>query len=372
MTITRSGMTPKAIEELIKQRVAEALAVYEANRAAELAVESQSQNGDYDGNGNVGGNGNKIGGGNGDENDRGNENENGGGNGNGNPNRNDRGVMPVARECTYHDFVKCQPLNFKGIEGVALTWWNAHKRTIGADAAFEMSWRELMKLMTERFQELTMMCTKMVPEEEDRVEKFIRGLPNNIQGNVIATEPTRLQDAVRIANNLMDQKLKGYAMKNVENKRRALVVNQRVPTCFECGRHRHYRSECPKLKNQTHGNKAGKKTKEARGKAYVPGEGEANPDSNIVTGTFLINNHYASMLFDSGADRSFVSSTFSALLDVIPSTLDVSYPVKLTDKRISKTNTVLRGYTLGLLGHPFNIDLMPIELGSFDVIISMD
>ncbi|GJY74210.1 putative reverse transcriptase domain-containing protein [Tanacetum coccineum] len=336
MTITRSGMTPEAIEELINQRVAEALASYEVNHAAELAVESQSQNGDDDDNMNVGGNGNGNGGGNRDRNGGGNGNRNGGGNGNGNPNRNDRGVMHVAREYTYHDFVKCQPLNFKRTEGVvgltrwfenmetvfhisncpkryqvkyatctllnsALTWWNAHKRTIGADAAFAMSWRELMKLMTEvycprneiqkmeselwnltvknndlaaytqRFQELTMMCTKMVPEEEDR--------------------PTRLQDAVYIANNFMDQKLKGYAVKNAKNKRRkynkvghmtrdcmnvvattatqrALVVNQRVPTCFKCGRQGHYRSECPKLKNQTRGNKAGKKTDEARGKAY--------------------------------------------------------------------------------------------------------
>ncbi|GKG21184.1 hypothetical protein Tco_0383779, partial [Tanacetum coccineum] len=65
-----------------------------------------------------------------------------------------------------------------------------------------------------------MMCTKMVLEEEDRVKKFIGGLPDNVQRNVIAAEPTRLQDAVRIANNLMDQKLKGYDVKNVENKRR--------------------------------------------------------------------------------------------------------------------------------------------------------
>ncbi|GJR57235.1 hypothetical protein Tco_1499397, partial [Tanacetum coccineum] len=65
-----------------------------------------------------------------------------------------------------------------------------------------------------------MMCTKMVPEEEDRVKKFIRGLHDNIQVNVIAAEPTRLQDAVQIANNLMDKKLKGYAVKNAENKRR--------------------------------------------------------------------------------------------------------------------------------------------------------
>ncbi|GJU66640.1 putative reverse transcriptase domain-containing protein [Tanacetum coccineum] len=78
------------------------------------------------------------------------------------------------------------------------------------------------------------------------------------------------------------------------------------------------------------------------------------------------------MLFDSGADKSFVSSTFSALLDVAPSTLDTSYAVELADGRISETNVVLRGCTLGLLGHPFDIDLMPVELGSFDVIIGMD
>ncbi|GJS25165.1 putative reverse transcriptase domain-containing protein [Tanacetum coccineum] len=78
------------------------------------------------------------------------------------------------------------------------------------------------------------------------------------------------------------------------------------------------------------------------------------------------------MLFDSGADRSFLSTTFSTLLDVVPSTLDVSYAVELADGRILKTNTVLRGCSLGLLGRLFNINLIPVELGSFDVIIGMD
>nr|GEY83363.1 putative reverse transcriptase domain-containing protein [Tanacetum cinerariifolium] len=71
-------------------------------------------------------------------------------------------------------------------------------------------------------------------------------------------------------------------------------------------------------------------------------------------------------------DRSFVSTTFSTLLDVTPDTLEVSYAVELSDKRNSETNTILRGCTLGFLGHPFNIDLIPVELGSFDVIIGMD
>ncbi|GJR96411.1 reverse transcriptase domain-containing protein [Tanacetum coccineum] len=230
----------------------------------------------------------------------------------------------------------------------------------------------------------------------------------------------------------MDQKLKGYAVKNAENKRK-LEVNQRdnrgqqppfkrpnvggqnvaraytagnnernpyngpLPFCNKCKLHHegpctvrcgkcnkvgHLTQDCKditgviaqSLKDQNLRNKAGNKNGvgEARGKAYVLGGGEANPDSNVVKGTFLLNNHYASMIFDSGADRSFMSTTFSTLLDITPDTLDVSYVVELADGRISETNIILRGCTLGLLGHPFNIDLMPVELGSFDVIIGMD
>ncbi|GJU99662.1 putative reverse transcriptase domain-containing protein [Tanacetum coccineum] len=124
------------------------------------------------------------------------------------------------------------------------------------------------------------------------------------------------------------------------------------------------------MKSQNRGNKYG--NGEARGKAYVIGGGDANPDSNVVTGTFLLNDRYASRLFDLGADKSFVSTTFSAILDVITSPLDVSYAVELAYRRVTKTNTILRGCTLGLLGHPFDIDLMPVELGSVDVIIGMD
>ncbi|GKE50697.1 putative reverse transcriptase domain-containing protein, partial [Tanacetum coccineum] len=136
----------------------------------------------------------------------------------------------------------------------------------------------------------------------------------------------------------------------------------------------HYRSDCPKLKDRNRGNKVRNKNEvgEARGKAYVLGGGDANLDSNVIKGKFLLNNHYAFILFDSGADRSFVSTTFSTLLDITPDTLDVSYAVELANGRIFETNTVLRGCALGLLGHLFNIDLMSVELGSFDAIIDMD
>ncbi|GJT95996.1 putative reverse transcriptase domain-containing protein [Tanacetum coccineum] len=89
-------------------------------------------------------------------------------------------------------------------------------------------------------------------------------------------------------------------------------------------------------------------------------------------GTFLLNNHYALILFDTGVDRSFVSTTFSSLIDIIPTTLDHGYDVELADGRIIWVNTLIRGCTLNFLNHPFNIDLMPVEMGTFDVIIGMD
>ncbi|GKA29023.1 putative reverse transcriptase domain-containing protein [Tanacetum coccineum] len=212
-----------------------------------------------------------------------------------------------------------------------------------------------------------MMCTKMVSEEEDRVDKFIGGLPDNIQRNVIAAEPTRLQDAVRIANHLMDKKLKGYAVKNAETKRRlennyrgnrgqqpphkrqntrgqnvtrAYTANNNekngyggtLPLCnrWIAG---NYRKDYPKVNNQNHGNKA--RVPDARGKAYILGGGDANLGSNTVTG---------------------------------------KESIKAWDqhRRTSETSTVLRDYTLGLLGHLFNIDMIPIDLGSFDIIVGMD
>ncbi|GKD33358.1 hypothetical protein Tco_1248867, partial [Tanacetum coccineum] len=156
---------------------------------------------------------------------------NGNGNGNGGGNGyNFIGFVP-AREYTYQDFLKCQTLSFNGTEGVVgLTRWfekieivfhisNCPEKYQVKNEVQKMEielWNLVVKgndltAYTRRFQELVLLCTRMVPNKEDKAERFIGGLPDNIQGNVIAAEPTKLQDAIRIANNLMDQKLKGYA-----------------------------------------------------------------------------------------------------------------------------------------------------------------
>ncbi|GKB64582.1 putative reverse transcriptase domain-containing protein [Tanacetum coccineum] len=246
------------IKDLIAHRVAEEIEAREATINLEPLNENRDEQGNGNGGNGNGGNGEIGNGGNGGNGNEGNgENGNGGNGENGNGYRNMNhgmnygGFMAVARECTFQDFLKCKPQNFSGTEGVVgLTCWfeKMETRTIGVDVAYAMNWAGLMRLMTEvycprneiqkmetelwnmtvkgndltayiqRFQGLILLYTRIVPDEEDKVERFIGGLPDNIQGNVIATEPTKLQDAIRIANNLLDQKLKGYA-RSVENKR---------------------------------------------------------------------------------------------------------------------------------------------------------
>ncbi|GJV93036.1 putative reverse transcriptase domain-containing protein [Tanacetum coccineum] len=396
-TPSEASMTHKEIEDLVSRRVAEEM----ETREAAMNLEPLNESGDEQ---ECENRGNRNGG------DKGNENGGNGGNGNGGRNRNRNhgmnygGFMLVAQECTFQNFLKCKPHNFSRTEGVvgltrwfkkmetvfnisnclpkyqviyatctlqdsALTLWNSYKRTIGVDAAYAMKWAGLMKLMTKDF---TLLCSRIVLDEEDRVERFIRGLPDNIQGNVYAVRSDK--NKRRMESNPRDnhgqqlpfkwQNVSGqnvaraYTARNNEmrgsvasvlNTQRALFGNQQV-------------------RNKT-GNKTGNNETTAR--AYVIGGGGANPDSNVVTGTFLLNNCYAYMLFDSGADRSFVLPTFSTLLDVSPSTLDTSYAVEQADGRTSKMNIILKGCTLRLLGHPFNIDLISVELDSFNVIIAM-
>ncbi|GKE87786.1 putative reverse transcriptase domain-containing protein, partial [Tanacetum coccineum] len=131
-----------------------------------------------------------------------------------------------------------------------------------------------------------------------------------------------------------------------------------------------FKRECSKLKNNNRGNQGGNGN--ALVKVCAVGRAGTNLDSNVVTGMFLLNNSYASILFDTGSDRSFVSTAFSSQIDITPSTLDHYYDVELADGRIIRLNAIIRGCTLNFLNHSFNIDLMPVELGSLDIIISMD
>ncbi|GKB37860.1 putative reverse transcriptase domain-containing protein, partial [Tanacetum coccineum] len=422
MPNTRSGasMTREEFEELVNHRVAEEMEAREAARTLKPLNENvDEQKGENGGNKN-GGNGGNRNGGNGEN-----------GNGNRNGNHGTEGVVGLTR----------------WFEKMETELWNLTVK--GND----------LTAYTQRFPELILLCTRMVPDEEDIVERFIGGLPENIQGNGYAARndcPRNDDSEVRYCMvwnlSLLETDLTAYTQrflelilwllewsfdeggqsgmvllgeasglccKECENKRRmesnprdnhgqqppfkrqnvsgqnvaraytagnnerkgyagphplcnkcryhhvgpctvkcnnckrvehqtrdcrsaAAVPNtQRAPLgnhqgviCYECGRPGHVKKECLKLRNQNHGNE--------KSQSWEPRL--LKPDWTVT----------------------------NALLDVAPSTLDTSYAIELTDGRISETNVVLKGCMLGLLGHPFHIDLMPVELGSFDVVIGMD
>ncbi|GJV38204.1 putative reverse transcriptase domain-containing protein [Tanacetum coccineum] len=306
--------------------------------------------------------------------------------------------------------------------GVALTWLKSHVNTVGHDAAYGVKGTDLASY-TQRFQKLALLCGRMFPKLSDKIEKYVGGLLDMIHRSVMAENKRKFEDTSRNNQNQQQQnkrqntgraytvgpsKKREYGRSlpkcskcnyhhngpcapkchkcnkvghlahdcrsssnaNTGNNRRTTRANQRGNGCYECGAQGHFKRECPKLKNNNHGNQGGNGN--APAKMYVVGNARTNPNSNVVTGTFLLNNRYASILFDTGADKSFVSTTFSSLIDITPTTLDYYYDVELADGKIIRINTIIRGCTLNILNHPFNIDLMPVELGSFDFIISMD
>ncbi|GJZ54600.1 putative reverse transcriptase domain-containing protein [Tanacetum coccineum] len=334
-------------------------------------------------------------------------------------------------------------------EGRALTWWNGNVHTLGLVNANRIPWTEFQMMMTteyypaieiqkmeqelwtltlkgddieaynNRFHELALMCPELVPTERKKIEKYVRGFPERIKGNITSSKPATLHDAINIARELVEQSVQGRATKIGESNKRqetarayvavptdGKVYAGNLPKCNRCNFHHsgqcppkcqkcqkagylekdcrvrppgagayayqdvtyhgcgekgHFKNRCPKARNQQNVG--------ACARAYAVGENpQQNP--NVVAGTFLLNNHYTCILFDS--EKSFVSFAFTSFIDIAPIALNTSYEIELADGKVVSTNTVLQGCTLTLYNHIFKIDLLSTRLGSFDVIIGMD
>ncbi|GJZ23455.1 putative reverse transcriptase domain-containing protein [Tanacetum coccineum] len=156
--------------------------------------------------------------------------------------------------------------------------------------------------------------------------------------------------------------------------------------CYECSSTDHLKPACPRLNraqgprgnrpNQVVANNKGQgrgnQGNQARGRAFMLGAEEARQDPNIVTGTFTLNNHFATTLFDSGANYSFVSTTFIPLLGIKPSELGFRYEIEIASGKLVEIDKVIKGCKLKIEGYVFDIDLIPFGHGSFNVIIVMD
>nr|GEX81117.1 reverse transcriptase domain-containing protein [Tanacetum cinerariifolium] len=225
----------------------------------------------------------------------------------------------------------------------ALSWWNAYAQPMGIEQANQITWTELKRLLTNKccsrteirkmeeeiynlivkgndlkpyvrkFQELTVLCPNMVPNTKKLLEAFIGGLPRSIKGNVTASKPQNLEEAINIAQRLMDQVTKHTLVQVLSDNKRKF--NDRRTFNNNSHSNNNYRNTNT---NKRHNNyQLQQNRRQEAVKAYA-----ATPAKN---------------------NRNLVS-----------------------------TNTVIQGYTLTLLNQPFEIDLMPIKLGSFDVVIGMD
>ncbi|GJT46595.1 putative reverse transcriptase domain-containing protein [Tanacetum coccineum] len=307
-------------------------------------------------------------------------------------------------ECTYTVFLKRQPMNFEGTEGVvrliqwlekmesvfhisnctvtcqvkfatctlqqnALTWWNSHVRAVGHEIAYAMPWKTLKKMMTNKY------CPR------SKIKK-------------LQIEMWNLKEAIEFATELMDKKILTLvkcqaknkrkfedSSRNNKNKQQPFKKNN-VARAYTSGSgekkpYGGFKPLCPKC-NYHHDGQCAPKCTNCKRIGHSARDCKSRPTAANNIQRSQGANQRVLTCFECGAqgldrtDRSFVATTFSSLIDIIPTTLDHGYDVELADGRIIWVNTLIRGCTLNFLNHPFNIDLMPVEMGSFDFIIGMD
>ncbi|GJR33771.1 putative reverse transcriptase domain-containing protein [Tanacetum coccineum] len=368
-TMPPKAMSQAAIEQLITQRVNAALTVDRATRNT------------------IGGSRGNVGG-----------------------NRGQGGAPPI-RECSFTGYLKYKPTVFYGneragelcrlferkgsvfsiseylernkvkfaaatLQGWALTWWNSQVATLGLEVANGKSCTELKTLMKEEF---------YPAKEIQRMESELWNL--RVKDYNITAYTQRFNELILLCPEMVPTEKKKYNNQRQGNARAMTTAQNEVfgqggPTP-KCNRYGvcHFGRCLPKCDKYR---KIGNKGRDCRGKAVATGVNTQPIKSlcdrdvvhhqgpNVVTGTFLLNNRYANVLFDSGSDKSFVNTSFLRLIDINPVKLNTSYEVELADGKIVSTNTILRGFTLTLVNHFFEIDFMPIELGTFDVVIRMD
>ncbi|GJY83227.1 reverse transcriptase domain-containing protein [Tanacetum coccineum] len=309
----------------------------------------------------------------------------------------------VVRKCSYKEFISCQPFNFKGTEGAVglIRWfertesWNLFAQPIGIEEAYKIIWGlpRIIKVNVTASKPQTLEEAITITQRTFTNNNYQnnRNNNNNNRNNDHQQQQNRRQETVRAYAATPTKKSRytgslrlckkctlhhtrpcsvkcqtcnkvGHLTRNCRNKGPATGSNlQPVSvTCHACGEKGNYKNQCPKANNNAHG------------RAYLLRDKNAHQDPNVVTGTFLINQHLARVLFDSGADKSFISISLASMLNILPITLDTTYDIEMADGNLVGTNTVIQGCTLILLNQPFEIDLMPIKLGSFDVVIGMD
>ncbi|GJY38077.1 putative reverse transcriptase domain-containing protein [Tanacetum coccineum] len=261
-------------------------------------------------------------------------------------------------------------------EGRALTWWNGNVHTLGLVNANHIPWTEFKTMMTteycpateiqrmeqelwtltlkgddieaynNRFHELALMCPELVPTEKKKIERYTRGFPERIKGNITSSKPATLHDAINMARELVEQAVQGKATRIGESNKRKWEDHQRNTNNNNNNPNNNNNNNNNRNRNNNYHQQQNRRQETARAYAAASTENKGyagnlpkmryvmgvNP--NVVTGTFLLNDHYACILFDSGAEKSFVSSAFTPFIDIAPTALNTSYEVELADGKV--------------------------------------
>nr|GEV65646.1 hypothetical protein [Tanacetum cinerariifolium] len=237
--------------------------------------------------------------------------------------------------------------------GKALTWWNTQVQARGQDAANAMAWDDFKALLTTEF------CLRNEIEKLEgefwnhsmakRVTRYINRLPSQIRGMLRATQPATIQAAILTAGILTDEAVcSGTLAKDGEK------MKERDELALEGNRN-------------TRGNE-----NRARGRAFNVNAVDAFQDPNVVTGMYSLNNLFATVFFDSGADFSFISTKFAPSLNEKPSIANPGYVIEVANGKKEEVDRIFCGCILELGDSIFHIDLIPLGQGSFDVMIGMD
>ncbi|GJR45466.1 putative reverse transcriptase domain-containing protein [Tanacetum coccineum] len=205
----------------------------------------------------------------------------------------------------------------------ALTWWNTQVQAIGREAAIGMSWNDFRVLLVEEF---------FPSNEMEKLEnEYINGLAPQIRGMLWATQPTTIQIAIFTAGILTDEAVR-------------------------CG-------------TLTKGNDKSKEIEESSKKGST---WKDKKKSKTGSGIFSLNNQFVNVLFDSGANFSFISTKFAPFLNVEPCIVNLGYVIEIADGENIEVDRIIRDCKLELGNSLFTIDLIPLGHGSFDVIVGME
>ncbi|GJT19798.1 reverse transcriptase domain-containing protein [Tanacetum coccineum] len=320
----------------------------------------------------------------------------------------------------------------------ALSWWNSFAQPIGIEEAYKTTWSKFKKLLIKkycpqtevkkmedefynltvkgndlktyvrRFHELTVLCPTMVPNSEKLMEVFIGGLPKSVEGNVTASKPQTLEEAITITHRLTDQVIKHNSVQGTNDHKRKFD-DRRTFTNNNNYQNNHNNN---RNYNNDHQQQQNRSQETVRAYAVTPTENNRYTGSLPLckkctlhhTGPCTVKcqtcnkvGHLTRNCINKGPatgsnlqpvsvtchacrekravqkrNKSFISISLASMLNIPPITLDTTYDIEMADGNLVGTNTVIQGCTLILLNQPFKVDLMPIKLGSFDVIIGID